>query len=167
MIYCASCLETDLYSCYSSKHFTSNYSQANKIKIPVVVHCGLCNVWLVFLERKRAGWKGEEQNSPQVQTGPSSKKLLHSPEPNSAHLFNPNTLSLQTLPFHPLPLQLLPLNFKSFPFPLQALFSLVHYSYPFSLAALSLGNFSSPEEKKKRGSRNSSKKFCHPKLTSP
>lgn len=52
VIYCTSCLETDLYSCYSSKHFTSNYSQANKMKIPVAVHCDLCNAWLGFMKEK-------------------------------------------------------------------------------------------------------------------
>lgn len=53
VICCISCLQTDSHSCYSWKHFTPNYSQANKMKIPVVVHCKLCNVWLGFLKEKR------------------------------------------------------------------------------------------------------------------
>lgn len=57
VIYCTSHLETDWESCYSSKHFISKYFQANKMKIPVVVQCELCNVWLGF--RKKKDWVEE------------------------------------------------------------------------------------------------------------
>lgn len=73
VIYCTSCLETDLSSCYSSEHFTSSYSLANKMKIPVVVQCELRNVWLGLRKGKGLGRRVKSKI-------PCKGKLGHAPK---------------------------------------------------------------------------------------